>query len=125
MTAAAPPRRAPAPARPAGFGRVLHAEWTKFRTVRGWVIGICVAAVVMDLVGLLAAGSANIACRSGPNGPLHTGAACIVPTPTGPGGQAVQDSFYFVHQPLTGDGSITARVTSFTGRYGGAGPAAR
>ena len=56
MTATAAPRRAPAPGRPAGFGRVLHAEWTKFRTVRGWVTGIFVAAVVMDLVGLFAAG---------------------------------------------------------------------
>ncbi len=100
---------------------MLHAEWTKFRTVRGWVIGVFVAAVLMDLLGLLAAGSAHIACRHGPGGPLHTGAACLVPMPTGPGGQAVQDSFYFVHRPLTRDGSITVRVTSFTGRYGGAG----
>ena len=23
-----------------GFGQLLHAEWTKFRTVRGWVIGM-------------------------------------------------------------------------------------
>ena len=27
--------------------------------------------------------------------------------PARPGGGAVTDSFYFVHQPLTGDGSIT------------------
>ena len=26
------------------------------------------------------------------------------------------DSFYFVHRPLAGDGSITVRVTSLTGR---------
>ena len=36
--------------------------------------------------------------------------------PLGPGGEAVTDSFYFVHQPLAGDGSITARVTSLTGQ---------
>ncbi len=100
---------------------MLHAEWTKFRTVRGWVTGIFVAAVVMDLLGLFAAGSADIACSNGPGTPVHTGAACIVPLPTGPGGEAVQDSFYFVHQPLAGNGSITGRVTSFTGRYGGGG----
>ena len=35
--------------------------------------------------------------------------------PTGPGGEAVNDSFYFVRQPLAGDGSITVRVTSLTG----------
>jgi ABC-type transport system involved in multi-copper enzyme maturation permease subunit len=29
----------------------------------------------------------------------------------------VSDSFYFVHQPLTGDGSITVRVTALTGRH--------
>ena len=121
MTATAAPRRAPAPRGPAGFGRVLHAEWTKFRTVRGWVTGIVVAAVVMDLLGLFAAGSAHIACSNGPGTPVHTGAACVVPLPTGPGGEAVQDSFYFVHQPLAASGSITARVTSFTGRYGGGG----
>ena len=23
-----------------GFAQLLHAEWTKFRTVRGWVIGM-------------------------------------------------------------------------------------
>ena len=27
-----------------GFGQLLRAEWTKFRTVRGWVIGMLVAA---------------------------------------------------------------------------------
>jgi len=24
----------------------VHAEWTKFRTVRGWVVAICVAALL-------------------------------------------------------------------------------
>jgi hypothetical protein len=33
----------------------------------------------------------------------------------GPDGEPVFDSFYFVHQPLAGNGSITARVTSMTG----------
>jgi ABC-type transport system involved in multi-copper enzyme maturation permease subunit len=41
---------------------------------------------------------------------------CPAP-PTGPGGQWVTDSFYFVRQPLAGDGSITVRVTSLTGLY--------
>ena len=35
--------------------------------------------------------------------------------PVGPGGEPVTDSFYFVHQPLAGNGSITVRVTSLTG----------
>ena len=29
-----------------GFARLLRAEWTKFRTVPGWVITILVAAVL-------------------------------------------------------------------------------
>ena len=29
----------------------------------------------------------------------------------------MNDSFYFVHQPLSGNGSISVRVTSLTGRY--------
>ena len=102
-----------------GFGRVLRAEWTKFRTVRGWVIGMVVAAVLMDLVGLFAAGQSQIACAGG-----KTGAACLPPVPLGPGGEPVTDSFYFVRQPLAGHGSITVRVTSLAGRYGGGfGPA--
>jgi hypothetical protein len=33
----------------------------------------------------------------------------------GPGGESVTDSFYFVHQTLPGNGTITAAVTSLTG----------
>jgi ABC-type transport system involved in multi-copper enzyme maturation permease subunit len=106
-----------------GFGRILRAEWTKFRTVRGWVIALIIAAVLMDLVGLFAGGQANIICNNG-GGKTLRGAACIPATPLGPGGEPVTDSFTFVREPLTGDGSITVRITSLTGRYGGgAGPA--
>jgi ABC-type transport system involved in multi-copper enzyme maturation permease subunit len=107
-----------------GFGRLLRAEWTKFRTVRGWVIGMIVAALLMLLIGLFAAGSSNIACGGGPGSPGKTGSACLPQIPLGPDGEAVTDSFYFVRQPLASDGTITARMTSLTGRYGGgAGPA--
>ena len=96
-----------------GFAQLLRAEWTKFRTVRGWVIGIAVAALL--IVGLGALTGANSECGSqmGPNAPML---ACPAP-PTGPGGEWVTDSFYFVRQPLAGDGSITVRVTSLTGLY--------
>jgi len=110
-------QRADGPARSAGFARVLRAEWTKFRTVRGWVIGMVVAVLAMVLVGLFAAGSANIACGGGPGRPVKTGPACLPYIPAGPGGEAVTDSFYFVHQPLAGSGTITARVTSLTGLH--------
>jgi hypothetical protein len=98
----------------ASFGRVLHAEWTKFRTVRGWIAGLIAGVLVMLALGLFASGNVNIGC--GRNGQL-TGRACLPYVPVGPGGEAVTDSFYFVHQPLTGSGSLTAQVTSLTGRY--------
>jgi ABC-type transport system involved in multi-copper enzyme maturation permease subunit/regulation of enolase protein 1 (concanavalin A-like superfamily) len=93
-----------------GFAQLLRAEWTKFRTVRGWVIGMVVAALVTVLVGLLGHSSCGII---NPNGKTS---ACPAP-PRGPGGEAVTDNFYFVHQPLAGDGTITVRMTSLTGQY--------
>src|ERR1700749_3758761 len=50
-----------------GFGQLLHAEWTKFRTVRGWIIGLIVGFVVMVGLGLFTAGGASGAgVRAGP-----------------------------------------------------------
>jgi ABC-type transport system involved in multi-copper enzyme maturation permease subunit len=95
-----------------GFAQLLRAEWTKFRTVRGWVIGMVVAALVTVLVGILGPVGSSFSC-SGPNGQScgsHT-------PPLGPDGEAVTDSLFLVHQPLAGDGSITVRVSSLTGRY--------
>jgi ABC-type transport system involved in multi-copper enzyme maturation permease subunit len=101
-----------------GFGQLLRAEWTKFRTVRGWVITLLVTVLVMAGFGLLSAGTTTSSCAqdtsSGP-GPARSGAACMPSFPLGPGGEPVSDSFYLVHQPLTGNGSITARITSLTG----------
>jgi ABC-type transport system involved in multi-copper enzyme maturation permease subunit len=100
-----------------GFGQVLRAEWTKFRTVRGWVIGTVAGALL--IVGLGALAGANSHCSFTPVTPQNPNPAarpCPAP-PAGPDGEWVTDSFYFVHQPLAGDGSITARVTSLTGRY--------
>jgi ABC-type transport system involved in multi-copper enzyme maturation permease subunit len=104
-----------------GFGQLLHAEWTKFCTVRGWIIGMIVAVLVTAGIGLLVAkASANVLCSSqtgsGQHGPVQHGTACGQPIYTrGPGGTLVQDEFYFVRQPLAGNGSITARVASLTG----------
>lgn len=84
----------------------LHAEWTKFRTVRGWVLGLAAAAGLILVFGL-APGMSGSCGKHGP------GSEC---TPTiGPGGEEVKDKFTFVHQPLTGDGSVTVRVASLTG----------
>jgi hypothetical protein len=110
---------------PDGFTQLLHAEWTKFRTVRGWVIGMIVAVVVAAGIGLLGTGTNTSSCQQAPGpagsgpagGQAAGGTACGSLTfALGPGGEPVSDSFYFVRQPLTGDGSITVRVTSLTGR---------
>ncbi len=104
-----------------GFGQLLHAEWTKFRTVRGWVIGMILAVLVTAGLGaFLAKASGNASCSSqttsGQQGPVQHGAACGGPVyALGPGGEPVSDQFYFVRQPLSGNGSITVRVTSLTG----------
>jgi ABC-type transport system involved in multi-copper enzyme maturation permease subunit len=98
------------------FGRVLHAEWTKFRTVRGWIIGLIVGVLVMVGLGLFVGGNVSIGCGT-PNGPQLSGKACLPYIPIGPGGEPVTDSFSFVHQPLAGNGSITTQVTSLTGQY--------
>ena len=99
-----------------GFAQLVRAEWTKLRTVRGWVIGLVVAALVMAGIGLLTAVGGSSSCQQVGGGPARSGRACGPTFTVGPGGEPVTDSFYFVHQPLTGNGSITVRVTSLTGR---------
>src|SRR4051794_32662437 len=59
---------------------------------------MAVAALLVVLVALLAGVSSD-----------QKGAPAV---PTGPGGEAVTDSFYFVHQPLAGDGSVTVSVSA-------------
>ncbi len=95
----------------AGFGLVLRAEWTKFRTVRGWVVGMVVAALVTVLFGVLFALASHSQCFAPPG----QSQSCADSTLLGPDGEQVTDSFYFVHQMLDGNGSITVRVTSMTG----------
>jgi ABC-type transport system involved in multi-copper enzyme maturation permease subunit len=90
---------------------LLWAEWTKFRTVRAWVVGMAVAAMMTVLFGILAA--SGIHCSVGPFPGQPVALACSAPL--GPDGEAVDDRFSFVHQPLDGNGSITARLTSMSG----------
>src|SRR5438874_9869274 len=90
-----------------GFLRLLRSEWTKFRTVRGWLLGMVAAAAATVLIGLLAATSTQFSCGD---------QACPA-LPIGPDGEAVVDQFAFAHQSLTGDGSISVRITSLTGMF--------
>jgi ABC-type transport system involved in multi-copper enzyme maturation permease subunit len=109
------PYRSPVQPGREGFAALLHAEWTKFRTVRGWIIGMIVAVLVTILISLLAAGGGTSSCQHVGGGPARSGSACMPVFPVGPGGEPVSDSFYFVRQTLAGNGSITVRVTSLTG----------
>jgi ABC-type transport system involved in multi-copper enzyme maturation permease subunit len=94
------------------FKQVLHAEWTKFRTVRGLVIAMLLLPLLtVGFSALTASGSGCGFAYSGPNGQMISGGCSA---PTGPGGELVVDQFYFVHSPLPVSGSITARVTSLT-----------
>ncbi|RKE20076.1 ABC transporter permease subunit [Streptomyces sp. TLI_171] len=81
----------------------LHAEWTKFRTLRGRIaalVGAALASVLFLLVGT----------TSGADHPQDP-----APFPVGPGGEAVNDNAYFLHRELTGDGTVTVAVTALTG----------
>lgn len=106
MTGTTTPYRSDMRAGRDGFAQLLQAEWTKFRTVRGWVIGMVAAALVMVLLSVLSAAGDRPNCAG------RGGCPSIA---VGPGGEAVADSYYVVHQPLDGNGTITVRVTSLTG----------
>jgi len=97
------------------FQSVLWAEWTKFSTVRGWIITLVFgAAATFFLCYETAAGPHTGGCTGLPAGAACTGAPGTV-VPTGPGGVAVADSYEFVHRPLARDGTVTAEITSLAG----------
>src|SRR5713101_9884744 len=84
----------------AGFTRLLRAGFTKFRTVRAWVIALCAAAIVFVLLSFVSASASR---------------APVPAVPTGPDGEAVSDTYMFVHRTLAGDGALTARVAALSG----------
>jgi len=107
------PYRSLAPARRAGFAQLLHAEWTKLRTVRGWLVGLLlIPLLTVGFGALISSGSECGFMYPAPNGQFVSGPCSA---PIGPGGELVQDHFYFTHQALTGNGVITARITALTG----------
>jgi ABC-type transport system involved in multi-copper enzyme maturation permease subunit len=104
------------------FIPVLRSEWTKFRTVRGWGIGVLAAVLLcVGFTFLVANGNNEGGCTGPPapgSGPNSPGSNCYVGhpfVPIGPNGEAVADSYSYVHHRLTGNGTVTVQVTSLTG----------
>jgi hypothetical protein len=83
---------------------LLRAESTKYRSVRGWVLSSAAAALMILLF--------PVTGLSG-GAPEET-----APVPSGPEGEPVVASYYFVHRPLTGDGRLTVAVTALSSLRG-------
>ncbi|MBF9132460.1 ABC transporter permease subunit [Plantactinospora sp. S1510] len=90
----------------AGFAGLLRAEWTKLRSVRRWALTMLAAIALTVLISLLSAASSSFQTMGGSAPPI------------GPDGVQVQDTFRFVHQPMTGNGEVTARVLEQSGVEG-------
>jgi ABC-type transport system involved in multi-copper enzyme maturation permease subunit len=86
------------------FGQLVRAEWTKLRSVRGWKIAIFLALALTVALAITIVSGRSQGSINGVVGHPYV--------PARPGGEPVTDTFYFVQQPLTGNGTITARVTS-------------
>ena len=110
------PQRPPVSPERDSFWHLVHAEWTKFRTVRGWVIAVLITIVAIGAGAFLGADVSG-GCGVGNAASSGASAAACPAQPTGPGGVPVQDVFYFAHQPVTGNGTITAQMTSLTGQF--------
>ncbi|MEV0459927.1 hypothetical protein [Catellatospora methionotrophica] len=92
-----------------GFTALLREEWAGFRSGRGRMAALLVAALAVIALAVLPALVIHSSCSDGP-------VEVPCPTdPTGPDGTPVSDLFFFAHRPLTGDGSLTVRLTSMTG----------
>jgi ABC-type transport system involved in multi-copper enzyme maturation permease subunit len=108
------------PSRGGSFRAALRSEWTKFRTVRGWTIGVVFAALMVVLFTFLQAHGKHTGYCTTPN--PNSCVAGHQHVPTGPAAEAVADTYELVAKRLTGDGTITGRITSLAGRIS-AGPA--
>ena len=103
------------------FWHLVHAEWTKFRTVRGWVVAVLVTIVAIPAFAFISTSRGGGCAPSNGSGSASP-VACSA-QPTGPGGVPVVDAFYFAHQPVAGNGTLTVQVTSLTGQAPVAPPA--
>jgi ABC-type transport system involved in multi-copper enzyme maturation permease subunit len=79
------------------FGRLVLAEWTKLRSVPRWLMALA-AVVGLTLLVAVFDKASDSSSDAEEGEPLEE--------------PDFSDRFHFVHQPLTGDGSIVARVVS-------------
>jgi ABC-type transport system involved in multi-copper enzyme maturation permease subunit len=92
--------------------KLLRSEWTKLRTVRSWTVTVVLVAVVMVAFSWLVSAGSHAGICDGPGpGSCHG----EPPVPVGPDGEAVVDAYYYLHEPIASNGSITVRVSSLTG----------
>ncbi len=94
-----------------GFAQLVRAEFTKFRSVRAWVVTLGIAAVLVVVFAWVGAPHANL-CVERPGSPQSCATPSVPRVPLGPGGEPVVDTFSYLHQPMSGDGSLTVEVTS-------------
>ncbi|MFI6676985.1 ABC transporter permease subunit [Kribbella sp. NPDC050470] len=78
------------------FLRVLHGEWTKFRSVRSTSLCLLAAVAVSVLLEVLGSTAGSTDANEQPR---------------------YSDQAYFVHKPLAGDGSVVARIVSQQGSH--------
>ena len=114
MTSAVAPYRSEQPRGRDGFAQLVRAEFTKFRTVRAWVITLGVAGALIVVLAWVGAPHTGV-CVVGPKSPPVCSTPSVPSVPVGPGGEAVVDTFSFLRQPMIGNGSITVEVTSLSG----------
>jgi ABC-type transport system involved in multi-copper enzyme maturation permease subunit len=112
--ASTPPRPPVAPPGPRSGGvgtAVLWAEWVKFRTVRGWLIGLVLAGLLCVVFTFVVANGNHQSFCTG-SGNCSTGHPFV---PDGPDGEAVADSYQYYARRLTSDGALTVRISSLSG----------
>lgn len=100
-----------------GFAQLVRAEWTKFRTVRAWVITLAAAGLIIVLLAFLSASGSHSGTCIGNTPATATCTNGHPPVATGPGDAPVADTYMYVHQPLAGNGTLTAEVTSLVGGH--------
>lgn len=66
MTTGVAPHRSPLTPEPESFWHLVHAEWTKFRTVHGWVIAVLVTIAAITAFVFVAIGVSSSCVGPGP-----------------------------------------------------------